>query len=107
MPTLSPSLALAVADMLGKADSADSADSPDAALGWRHAALITRNGWDTPRKLKQLRQHARHQRETAGNPVKAAAYREAIAIITHHTGEDLAAEIVRESYAQGDLALAT
>jgi len=57
----------------------------DAGHGWRHAALICRLSWGPARALKQLRQHAKYHRD--GQPLKAAAYREAAQLLESITGE--------------------
>jgi hypothetical protein len=57
--------------------------------GWRHAALICRLQWGVSRMLAQLERHARYFRDE--QPEKAAAYREAAALLTTLTGEQAAA----------------
>lgn len=59
----------------------------DTGHGWRHAALICRLSWGPTRALRQLRQHARFH---ADKPLKAAAYREAAALLEPLTGEPAA-----------------
>lgn len=63
--------------------------SPDGARGWWHAARVVRLFGNAVRALKQLAQHARFHSDSV--PEKAAAYREAMAILARHTGESLAA----------------
>jgi hypothetical protein len=86
--TMRPDLAAVVAAMEARA----AASTGETFLGWRHAAQILRLFADAPRALRQLRQHAAFWKDTA--PDKAAAYREAITVITRLTRESLAPVIV-------------
>ncbi len=61
------------------------AETGEKAACWRHAALVVRQFRSVPRALRQLRQHAAF----TSSPDKAAVYREAFAIVCHHTGETL------------------
>lgn len=61
------------------------ASTPEAAGGWRHAGLVVRLFKDVRRALLQLRHHAGF----TSSPDKAAAYREAAAILSQHTGVSL------------------
>ncbi|WP_264486795.1 hypothetical protein [Luteolibacter arcticus] len=98
-----PDLTAAIADMEAKADEESTAGMTPAALGWRHAAQIVRLFSDPARALRQFRQHAGFF--TTSAPEKAQVYRAAAAVLTHHTGEHLAAIVVRESYDQSNLEL--
>ena len=95
-----PDLATAIADMETRADATAGTET---STGWRHAALITRLFTSAPRIIQQLRHHAAFWKEKS--PEKAAAYREAAAVITHHAGKALATLIIAESYIQPDLEL--
>jgi hypothetical protein len=61
------------------------ASTPEASGGWRHAGLVVRLFKDVRRALLQLRHHAGF----TSSPDKAAAYREAAAILSQHTGVSL------------------
>jgi hypothetical protein len=69
-------------------DKALAGGATDTGHGWRHAALICRLNWTVPRALRQLQQHAKYHQE--GQPEKAAAYREAAALLQTLTGEKAA-----------------
>jgi hypothetical protein len=58
----------------------------DSGHGWRHAAIICRLQWGRGRMIEQLQRHAQYFREE--RPAKAAAYREAAAILRELAGED-------------------
>jgi hypothetical protein len=66
-------------------DKALAGGATDTGHGWRHAALICRLNWTVTRALRQLQQHAKHHQD--GQPDKAAAYREAAALLQTLTGE--------------------
>lgn len=85
-------LAMAIAEMERRAAGAVSQES---ANGWRHALIICRSGWSVPHKLWQLRYHATRERSEPA-PVKAAAFREAMALVMALTGEEPKREIVRD-----------
>jgi len=85
-------LEIALQDALAEMERrATGAVSQESSNGWRHAMIICRNGWDVQRKLWQLQYHAKRHQE--GAPVKAAAYREAMAVLMEHTGEEPKLEI--------------
>ena len=60
-----------------------SAETPEAANGYRHAALIIGLFPAVPRALRQLRQHAGF----TGSSAKAAAYGRAADLLAAHAGE--------------------